>query len=100
MSRLELKFDQPGVPPVSLLHEVKSGGVFFFKSSYMSFGPKTAELFMANGMPAMNVHGEFDRSKVMVVSLSDGAVIPRPRNTEVIQMNAEILIGKPHGVEK
>jgi|GEM_PF-3974827 len=99
MSRLNIKVEPPVKPPVTMLHEAKKGSVFFFKTAYDQFGPE-AEPYMRLDHSPINSWGEVENNKIACVDLGDGGVVVRHRTTEIVQVNADLLIGAVHGAEK
>lgn len=99
MSRIRIKVEKECDPPVTMLHEAKSGSVFFFKSAYDRFG-RQAEPHMRLYHEVRNDWNEVDKAKIACVSLSDGAFLTRHRTTEILQVSTDLYIGAVHGAEK
>lgn len=99
MSQLHLKYPEAKPTPITNLCQVKFGGVFFFKNSYIDFGPRGAHPMMLSPMKIRKEDGSVDIHQLAVIELVTGEVIHRHRMAEVVQVDVELLIGEPHGAQ-
>lgn len=99
MSRLNIKTSAQESAPVTLLHEAKKGSVFMFKAAYDRYG-REAEPHMRVDQSITDGWGEAYKAKSVCISLNDGCVLVRPRTTEIVQVNADLVIGTVHGAER